>query len=368
MIRRLIMNVMAAALMLMAAYGCQNGIKTQNQIPELAVKVLTTEDCIFNETFPATIKGKQDIDIRPQVSGFITEVKIDEGSLVHQGQILFQIDPVQFEEAVNVAEAAVLVAKSNVATAQLTATNKKELAERQVIGEYEMLMADNALASAKALLAQADAQLVSARKNLSYSKVTSPSDGIAGKIPFRVGTLVSPSMPQALTTVSENRVMYAYFSLTEKKLLSMMKSLRSSDLCGSMPPVTLVLADGTTYPLKGTVETISGVIDQSTGSVNVRAAFANPTGVLRSGGTASILVPYDISDAISVPQNATYEIQDKKFAYKVKDDSTVEATEITIFPLNDGKNYVVTAGLKEGDKILTEGIVSVKDGDKIKEK
>lgn len=336
-------------------------------VAEYAVITLKPQPVALSSSYPATIRGRQDIEIRPNVSGFITTLCVDEGATVRKGQTLFIIDPVQYEEAVNVARAAVNVAKANVATAQLTTDNKRELAKKNIISQYDLQMAENTLASQKAALAQAEAQLVNAEKNLSYTKVVSPSDGVVGTIPFRVGALVGPTTATPLTTVSDISKMYVYFSMTEKQLLELIRQDGSSkEVLQKMPEVELVLADGSIYPEKGRIETISGVIDQATGAVSVRAAFKNPHYLLRSGGTGSIQIPSVMQEALLIPQKASYELQDKKFVYVLQADSTIKNTEIQVFNLDDGKNYVVTAGLNPGDQVVVEGVGTLKEGQQIK--
>lgn len=337
----------------------------QGQAPAIAVQTIGTSEADLATTFPATIKGKTDIDIRPQVTGFITKVHVDEGQRVRKGQVLFTLDQVQFNAAVDQAQAAVNSAQTALNTAQLTADSKKALFEKNIISQYEYQMAQNSLAQAKAQLANANAALVNARKNLAYTVVTSPSDGVVGTIPNREGSLASPSSAQPLTTVSENSEVYAYFSLTEKDLLDMAADgARSVDeAIKAMPAVKLRLNDGTMYPLEGKVATVSGVIDNSTGASSVRALFANPNGVLRSGGTGTIIMPNVKTDAVIIPQKATFELQDKRFVYLVNDSNKVYSTPIQIEPVNDGKTYVVTQGLKPGDRIAVEGVgTKLKDG------
>ncbi|MFD1294374.1 efflux RND transporter periplasmic adaptor subunit [Lutibacter holmesii] len=348
--------------------SCETRQETHEKvIPELSVLEVKPSTQEFYETFAATIKGKQDIDIRPQITGFITKVAIDEGSIVKKGQVLFQIDQVQYQEAVNVAKANVAVAEASVATAKLTAKNKKSLAERNIISSYELQLSQNELGSCNAQLALAKAELVSAQKNLSFSRITSPTDGIVGKITYRIGALVSPTMTDAMTTVSEFSTMYANFSLTEKKLLSLSENNSTAqDVIKNMPKIELKLSNGEIYPELGTIETISGTIDQSTGSASIRASFSNKGGILRSGGTASVILPYAIDNCLLIPQSATFEIQDKVFVYTVNKDSKVSTTEIEIFSLNNGSQYAVTKGLKSGDKIVVEGISSIRNGSTIK--
>ncbi len=356
-------------LVCLSFYSCKKNAQQGGAMtPEYAVTTLSSSNVELKSSYPAVIKGKQDIEIRPQVSGFITQLCVDEGSIVHKGQMLFKIDAVQYEEAVNVARASVNVAKANVATAQLTAENKRELAKSNVIGSYDLQAAENALLSAKASLAQAHAQLISAQKNLSYTRVVSPSNGVVGSIPFRVGSLVSPTGTTPLTTVSDISEMYAYFSLTERQLLGLTASGNSSkEILKKMPAIELKMIDGNLYGETGKVETMSGVIDQTTGSVSLRAKFPNKHQTLRSGGSGSVLIPYKMDNCIVIPQKATYEVQDKKFAYVVDSKSTVKSTPIEIFSLDDGQNYVVTSGLKVGDKIVAEGVGTLRDGMQIKE-
>ncbi len=359
-----------AAIVCVALASCGGPDKSmQQQGPrELATITVEATDATLDQVFPATIKGRQDIEIRPQVSGFITKLCVDEGSVVRKGQTLFIIDPVQYEAAVKVAEAAVKVAGSNVSTAKLTADNKRELQSRNIISEYELQMAENDLATKEALLAQADAQLVNARKNLSYTSVTSPSNGVVGSIPFRVGSLVGPTITIPMTTVSDNSEMFAYFSMNEKQILEMMRAAggQTKSALSKLPQVSLKLADGSIFASKGKIETLSGVIDPATGAASVRASFPNTGNVLRSGSTGQVLIPTIYSGVMVIPQKATYEIQDKKFVYLLSDSSTVQAWGITVSPLSTGSNYIVTSGLKSGDRIVVEGISSIRNGMKIK--
>lgn len=337
--------------------------------PEIAVMTVGDTNTTLQQSYPATLRGKTDIDIRPQVTGFITKVHVDEGQQVRKGQVLFTLDQVQFQAAVDQALAQVATAKTAVSTAQLTADNKRRLYDKNIISEYEWQLADNDLQNAKASLAQANAALVTARKNLAYTVVTAPSSGVVGSIPNREGSLASPSSQTPLTTISDNSDIYAYFSLTEKDILAMTDNgtRNINSAIGMMPEVELELADGTTYSSKGKVSTISGVIDSSTGAASVRALFPNPNGMLRSGSTGRVVIPRSFTDVILIPQKATNELQDRRFAYVVNDSNKVVATPITVSPLNDGTNFVVTSGLKPGDRIAVEGVgISVRDGVEIK--
>ena len=354
----------AYSLTALLAFSCGNS--QQGGMPALSLAVMTVEPTSqeLNSAYPATIKGQQDIEIRARVSGYITKLCVDEGAVVHKGQPLFLIDAVPYQKAVQAAEAAVEVAKANVATTQLTVDSKTELHAQNIISDYDLQTAKNSLASAKAALAQAEAQLASARNDLSYTTITSPSDGVVGTIPFREGSLVGTNTQEPLTVVSDINKMFVYFSMNEKQLLALTRQKDGSvnSMIGAMPEVQLQLADGTMYPAKGKIETLSGVIDLSTGAVQMRATFPNAQRLLRSGGTGTVLIPSVLDSALLIPQSATYEVQDKKFVYVLGDSSKVKNTEITVFPLDNGKQYVVTSGLKPGEQVVVEGVATLRDG------
>lgn len=332
----------------------------QNATPEVEVLTVAPGSSDLNHTYPTTIKGKTDIDIRPLVTGFVTKVHVQEGDHVRKGQTLFTLDQVQYQAAVSQAEAAVNSAKIAVDNARLQVNNQRQLFEKNIISDYTYTVAKNQLATAEASLANANAALTTARKNLSYTVVTAPSDGVIGSIPNKEGTLASPSMQIPLTTVSDNSEVYAYFSLNEKDMLELTdggtRSLASA--IAGMPAVKLQLADGTIYGPEGKVATVSGIIDQSTGASNVRARFANPSGVLRSGSTGTILIPSHQNNVIIVPQKATYEVQDKRFVYALNDSNKTVPVAITVGALDNGKDFVVTSGLQPGQRIVVEGVGS----------
>lgn len=350
--------MMLAAVALFPSCSKNGQQMPQGAAPEIATITLSPQTADLRSTFPATIKGKTDIEIRPQVTGFITKVHVDEGQRVRKGQVLFTLDQVTFQAAVDQARAAVNNAQTAVNTARMTADSKKSLFDKNIISQYEYQLSQNSLAQAEAQLANAKAALASAQKNLAYTVVTAPSDGVVGTIPNREGSLASPSSAQPLTTVSDNSQIYAYFSLTEKDLLDMVgEGQRTIEAAiKEMPEVQLRLSDGSLYPLSGKVATVSGVIDNSTGSSSVRALFNNPSGVLRSGATGQIIIPDNQENVIIIPQKATFELQDRRFAYVVNDSNKVVSTPITIEANNDGKNFVVTSGLQAGQRIAVEGV------------
>lgn len=346
--------------------SCGGGDKGAGNAPEYAVLEAQATTAHLTNSYPATIRGKQDVEIRPMVSGFITKLHVDEGSVVKKGQVLFTIDQVQYKAAVETAKAAVETAKAALQTQELTTQNNRELNKKGIVSDYQLSTSENQLAQAKASLAQAEASLTNAERNLEYTEVTSPSDGIVGKVPYRIGSLVSASMATPLTTVADNSSMFAYFSMAERQLLTLIKEGGSQkEILEKMPKVRLQLIDETMYPDSGRVETISGVIDPTTGSVSMRAMFPNEHNVLRSNSTGKVVFPNVLTNVILVPQSATTEIQDKKFVFVVQADNTVKNTEIQVYRLNDGQNYYVTSGLKAGDKIVVEGVQALHDGQAI---
>lgn len=352
------MAAVSATVLTLASCGDKGAQQMPDMTPEIATVTVQPSTANLTTSRAATIKGKTDVEVRPLVSGFVTKVHVDEGDFVRKGQVLFTLDQVQYQAAVDQAAASVNSAKTAVESSRLTAANKQKLFDKNIISEYENQLAKNSLAQAEAALAQANASLTNAKKNLSYTVVTAPSDGFVGSIPNREGSLASPSMMQALTTVSDNSDIYAYFSLNEKDILDMTDGgkIRLNDAIAAMPPVQLMLSDGTIYPETGSVATVSGVIDNTTGSANVRARFKNINGMLRSGSTGQILIPHDMDSVIIIPQKAAFEVQDRKFVYVVNDSSKTVTTPITVYSQDDGKNYIVTTGLVPGQRVVVEGV------------
>ena len=324
--------------------SCGQGNRGTGAAPEYAVIEAQATTANLKNSYPATIRGKQDVEIRPMVSGFITKLHVDEGSVVKKGQVLFTIDQVQYQAAVKTAEASVATAKAALQTQELTTQNNRELNKRGIVSDYQLSTSENQLAQAKASLAQAEAALVNAKRNLEYTEVTSPSDGIVGEIPYRIGSLVSASMATPMTTVADNSEMFAYFSMTERQLLSMVREGGTTkEILDKLPSIQLQLIDGSIYPDSGRVATISGVIDPTTGSVSMRALFPNDHNILRSNSTGNVIFPNPMQNVIMIPQSATTEIQDKRFVYVVQADNTVKNTEIKTFTLDDGKNFFVSS-------------------------
>lgn len=348
-------------VMALAFTGCKNAGDYTPPVPEYATMKVTPVNKTLSTDYSATIRGRQDIDLYPQVGGFITRLCVEEGQSVRKGQVLFVIDQIPYQAALATAKANVEAAGAGVATAQLTYDSKKELYAQQVVSAFELKTAENNLATARAQLAQAKAQELSAANNLSYTEVKSPSDGVIGMLPYRVGASVSAGMPQPLTTVSDNSEMYVYFSMTENQLLDLVRQYGSKDKAlQSMPGIGLQLNDQSMYNEQGVIETISGVIDPSTGTVSVRAAFPNKDGLLHSGSSGNVVLSSEHKDGMVIPRSATFEIQDKVFVYKVVDGKT-HSTQVRVERVKGGQDYIVTDGLAVGDEVVIEGVGLLRD-------
>lgn len=334
--------------------------------PSYATMKVEATDKELSTSYSATIRGRQDIDIYPQVSGTIEKLCVTEGQKVRRGQSLFIIDQVPYKAALKTAMANVEAARAALATAALTYNSNKELYAQKVVSEFSLKTAENAYLTAKAQLSQAEAQEISARNNLSYTEVKSPSDGVVGALPYRVGALVSASLPQPLTTVSDNSDMYVYFSMTENQLLALTRQYGSMDeALKNMPQAELRLNDNSVYDKKGTIESISGVIDRQTGTVVARVVFPNESRLLHSGASGTVVVPTTYKNCIVIPQEATVQLQDKTVVYKVVDGKAVSAL-ITVAGINDGREYVVLDGLEVGDEIVSTGAGLLREGTQVK--
>ena len=356
--KRLMMFAAIAATLVACSGGGGRPTFGDNEYP---VVTAGTTSADMQTTYPATIKGVQDVEIRPKASGFITQINVKEGQSVSTGQLLFVIDNEAAQSQVRQAQAAVNTAQQQVNTAKLTYDNSKKLHDNKVIGDYELQTSQNTYEAAQAQLAQAQAGLAAAQEALSYCYVKSPAAGVVGTMPFKKGALVSAS--NVLTNVSDISSMEVYFSLTEKAAMELQTAGGGIQ---TLPAVKLQLADGSIYAHEGKVTKMSGVIDAATGSVQLIALFQNPQRLLKSGGSGTIIIPRQATSAIIIPQSCVSEVQNKKFVYTVGKDNKVKYTEIQVDPQNDGNNYIVTGGLKPGDQYVTNGITKLTDGMEIK--
>ncbi len=357
------LNVILIGLCLfMGMTSCKQQTAKQPTASTYPLITLAPEDRTLTVSYTAVIEGRQDVEIRPQVSGFVTDVLVKEGAKVRKGETLFIIDTIPYAAAYQQAKAAVATAEAQMATASLTLEGDEELYKEKVISDFQLQTTRNSYNTAVAALAQARAQEASAANNLSFAKVTSPVNGVAGMTSVRVGALVSASMAEPLINVTDNSQMYVYFSLPEKEVLALTRQYGSIDkTLAAYPAVTLTLNDGSQYEHAGKIDVISRIVDKATGTVSLRAVFSNPDGMMMSGGSARINIPYYRNDVIVIPQEATFEIQDKIFTYRVVDGKAV-STQIKVFKINDGKEYIVEEGLEEGDVIVARGAGLLREG------
>ena len=341
--------------------SCKNDNKA---MPGEKYKTLTvaTGDRTLQTTYTATLRGRQTVEIRPQVSGVITDIRINEGDAVRKGQVLFVIDQVPYRAALAQALADVKSAQAKLKTARLTERSKEQLFKEKVVSDFDLQTSRNSLLEAEAALAQAKAQVTNARNNLSYTEVKSPVDGVASMIPYRIGALVSSSITDPLVTVSDDSEVYAYFSMAENQMIDLVQQYGSLARAKTeMPEVDLTMSNGSAYGHKGRIDAISGTVDKSTGAVSMRAVYPNPEHLLRDGGSATVVMPTVHKSCISIPQAATYELQNKVFVWKVVDGKT-QSAPITVYKYNDGVNYIVLSGLKPGDVIIAEGAGLMREG------
>lgn len=358
-------TIISALICLPLLYSC-GGLQQKKADAMYKTLTVTQSNQVLKSDYTATLRGRQYVEIRPQVSGIITEICITEGDAVRKGQTLFIIDQVPYKAALKTAIANVKSAEAKLTTAKLTADSKAELYKERVVSEFDLQTARNELAAAEAALAQAKAQEVNARNDLSYTEVKSPVNGVASMIPYRVGALVSSSITEPLVTVSDDSDVYAYFSMTENQILDFIQQYGSlKKAMENMDEVELVMSNGKTYPHKGKVDAISGTVDEGTGAVGLRAVFSNPEQFLRNGGSGKVVVPTVKEGCIVIPQAATYELQNRIFVYKVVD-GKAQSAPVEVFRLNNGTEYVVETGLAPGDIIIAEGAGLVREGTVIK--
>lgn len=363
--------IVVSTLIWLYSCGGKNNKATRpaNEVKEYPVLTIIPQTTTLYTDYPATIEGQQNVEIRPKIDGYVDKIYVDEGATVKKSQPLFQISAPQYEEEVRTARANIKIAEADVNAAVMNVNKVRPLVDKNIISKYELESAEYTLQAKQAALAQANTTLANARTNLGYTNITSPVNGVVGTIPYKIGSLVSSNTAQPLTTVSNIGNIYAYFSINEKQALAFSKNTKGATTearIASLPPVSLILADGTEFPQKGRIQTASGLINTQTGSVSVRATFPNPGNIIRSGSSGSVRIPSKVDSAILIPQKSTYEIQGKKFVYVVSDSGTVNSSHIQVLENSGGQFFVVTDGLKPGDKIVLEGVATLREGLKIK--
>jgi len=332
---------------------------------EYIVTTVNPETVIIHQDFPATIEGQQVIEIRPMINGYLRDVFVNEGDHVKKGQLLFNIKNPMYEQQVITARASINRAEADVNTADMEIEKIRPLVDKQIVSDYRLKSAELNLGSRKAALEQAKAELANAEANLAYTSIRSPIDGIIGTFPYKQGALVSSNSQQALTTLSNIETVFAYFSWNEKQLLNFLSGSPGESLdekIKNIPKAILILANSTEYSERGRITLASGMISTQTGSATFKAIFPNKEGLIRSGSSATIRIPEAKDRVLVIPQSATYELQDKYFAYKVDSANKVIAVAVDPVPSDDGQSFLVTKGLKPGDRIVVEGINSLKNG------
>lgn len=352
------------AILLTAALfvSCSEEKQQRQDAAQYQTMVVGRKDMTLEHLYSARMTGRQIVEVRPQVSGCITRILTGEGEAVRKGQTLFIIDQVPYRAALEMAVAARKSAEARLATAKMNYENEMKLQEGQVVSDMSVETMRNALLEAEAALAQAKAQEVNARNNLSYTEVKSPVNGVASMIPWHVGSLVNSSISEPLVTVADDSEMYVYFSISENQVLNLITQYGSiAEFISKAPPVSLRMNNGQEYDQQGRISAVSGTVDTQTGAVTLRATFPNAGGLLHNGGSATIVVPTHRADCIVIPQEATYELQNRMFVYRVVDGKT-KATAITLFPQNNGREYIVEDGISVGDTIIAEGAGLLKDG------
>lgn len=357
-------QLIVAALAGATLFSCKGEEKKPQEKEQVRNKVMVVgkNDMTLYREYSARFTGCQIVEVRPQVSGKITQVKINEGDKVSKGQVLFVIDQAPFIAATRDAVAARKMCEAKLATARMNYNNEVKLKESDVVSQYSVETMLNTLHEAEAALAQAQAREAEANNNLAYTVVRSPLSGVASMIPWHVGSLVSSSISQPLVTVADDHEVYAYFSISENEAMRLIADHGSVEkFIAHAPAVSLRMANGEEYKSEGRITAMSGTVTASTGAVGLRATFPNPQRLLHDGGSGTIVMTVRRNDCIVIPQEATYELQNRTFVYKVVDGKT-KATPVTLFPQNDGHGYIVEEGLQVGDTIVAEGAGLIKEG------
>lgn len=344
-----------------AAPGPAMGAMPPPQLPVIAV--FTSPATTYKE-YSATLEGRVNVEIRPQVEGYLEKIYVDEGAFVKVGQPLFKINDRIYNEQLNSAQSSVLAAQANVAKAQVEVDRLIPLVDAKVVSEVQLKTARTVLDAAKASEEQAKAAVGNARINVGYTYITAPVSGYIGRIPHKTGSLVGKGEFLPLTVLSDINEVYAYFSMSEPDFIVFKQQFAGNSVeekINKAPAVELLLADNSAYPQKGKITSVDGQFDKTTGTISFRATFPNAGGTLRSGNTGKVRIPQPLSEVVIVPQEATFEIQDKVFVFAVGDSNKVASKPITVA----GKTstyYFVQSGVKAGEKIVFSGTGNLQDG------
>jgi membrane fusion protein, multidrug efflux system len=361
-----ILSILITVAVLLSGCNSSSGSNAYGQMPPPQLPVITVNNqaATTYKEFSASLEGSRDIEIRPQVDGYLDQIYVDEGAQVRKGQILFRINDRPYREQLNNARASLAAAKANLSNAEINVAKLTPLVQNNVISDVQLKTAKASYDAAAANVSQAQAMVSNAEINTGYTVIKAPSDGYVGKIPYKTGSLVGTSTPEALTVLSAVKEVYAYFSFSEKDFLEFSNQFPGNTIeekLKQIPPVDLVLADNSTYPLKGKVETVSGQFNNSMGSISFRATFPNTNGLLRSGNTGKIRIPQVLGSTIVIPQESTFELQDKVFVFVLADSNKVISTPIIVAGTS-GNYYLVGKGINPGQKIVYSGLDRLKDG------
>ena len=362
-------NLMGWAMVLCAATGLTACGIEEPKMTNSSFETMTVKksDIEVPYKFSARMKGQNDVTITPQVSGQLMRIAVSEGQLVKKGQVLFAIDSRNAQLELEAAQANLQAALASESSAKLEYESNKNLFDKKIVSSYMLSNSQNSYKQAQAAVAQARASVNRAKVNLGFCTITAPVSGVIGEIPVRVGDQVSPMTE--LTMLSGNTTMFAEFSVTEAIVEAMVQNNMSAGevdkYIASLPEATFVMKNGTEYPHKGRVVSLTGVVNAATGSLTCKVTFPNPEGHLYSGIQGTIVMPFAEKSVIVVPQFAVVRLQDKALVYKVKSDSTATAIDVTTEDTGNGKDFIVTSGLNEGDQIVTTGANNVTEGQKV---
>jgi len=359
------MKYLSYILIPFVLYGCASTpVAPQAPPPSLPVLTIKADTVTTFQIYPAAIEGTDEVEIRPQVNGTLDKVFVDEGAYVQAGQPLFQINEQPFQAALNNAIASLHAAEGASANAELEVEKLTPLVQNKVISDYQLQTAKTAAQVAKANIEEAKANIRTAEINLGYCLIKAPVNGFVGRLLRKKGSLVGPADPTALTGLSDVHQVHVYFSLSENDFAQFKQSYPGATLAEKLrhlPPVSLLLSDNTVYPVSGRVDIVDGRFDKNTAAITLRAVFANPSGILRAGNTGKIRLPLRHDNIIAIPKAATMDLQDKTYVYLVGDSNKVKKVQIAVVG-HDDNDYLIGSGLKSGDRLLVDGILTVQEG------
>ncbi|WP_300570287.1 efflux RND transporter periplasmic adaptor subunit [Flavobacterium sp.] len=358
-------SIISLSFIALLLIGCAD--KTAQTAPPpatLPVLSINSSTAVTEAEFPAAIQGTIDVEIRPQVSGTLDKVFVDEGAYVTKGQSLFKINEQPYREQLNSALGSLNAAKASLVNAQLEVEKLTPLVQNKVVSDYQLKSAKANLSIAKANVEQSKAMVGAAQINLGYTLIKAPVSGFIGRLPRKQGSQISQADPEALTKLSDIKEVYAYFSLGENDFINFKTQYEGNtihDKLKKIPPVSLVLADNSVYNQNGKVDMVDGQFDKTTGAITLRAKFPNAGGLLRSGNTGKVKISIQHANSIVVPQEATIEIQDKIYVVLLDSKNAITRQPVVVSG-KSGTDYLIKEGIKAGDRIVLKGFENLPDG------